>query len=101
MFSVPQIKAARALLDWTQRDLAEVSGVSLAAIAQIESGAGNPRATTMQILRQAFEKYDVEFSDDPGVRIRHEPFSIHLWQGREAILKVWKDIETTFGGGIE
>ncbi len=74
MITVPQIKAARALLGWTQRDLAKISGVSLAAVAQIESGAGNPRAETMRTLQRAFEKYDVEFSDDPGLRIRQEPF---------------------------
>jgi len=99
MITIPQIKAARALLSWTQRDLAKISGVSLAAIAQIESGAGNPRAETLVMLQHAFEKYDVEFSDDPGVRIRQEIFAVNIWQGREAILKVWRDIEAVFGDG--
>ena len=99
MITVPQIKAARALLGWTQRDLAKISGLSLAAIAQIESGAGNPRLATMTLLQQSFEKYDVMFSDDPGVSIKREPFSVSVWQGREAILRVWEDIEATFGDG--
>ena len=95
MITVPQIKAARGLLDWTQRDLARVSGLSFGAIAQIERGAGNPRASSMRILQQAFEKYDVEFSDDPGVRICQEAFSVYVWKGRE----VWGDIEATYANG--
>ncbi len=101
MVTVPQIKAARALLDWTQRNLAKISGVSLATIAQIESGGGNPRAETMRILQQAFEKYDIEFLDDPGVRIRREPFDVKIWQGREAMLLCWKDIEESLPNGGE
>ena len=101
MLELSQIKAARALLEWTQKDLARYSGISIAAIGKIESGAGNPRAETMQIIQQTFEKYDIEFSDDPGVRIKKEPFSVLLWQGREAVIKCWKDIEDTLqGGGI-
>jgi transcriptional regulator with XRE-family HTH domain len=101
MISVSQIKAARALLAWTQRDLARVSGISLAAIAQIERGAGNPRAATMDILQKAFEKYAIEFSDDPGLRIKREPFGVVIWQGHEAMLHCWRDIEETLkGGGI-
>jgi transcriptional regulator with XRE-family HTH domain len=99
MITVPQIKAARGLLDWTQRDLAKISGISPASIAQIERGAGNPRAETMKTLQQAFEKYDVEFSDDPGLRIRQEPFAVNVWRGRDGILNVWKDIENVFADG--
>jgi transcriptional regulator with XRE-family HTH domain len=99
MVTIPQIKAARALLGWTQRDLARISGLSLASVAQIESGAGKPRAATLNILQKAFEKYDIEFSDDPGVRIRCEPLDVSIWQGLKALLRVWDDIEQTFGDG--
>lgn len=99
MITIAQIKAARALLDWTQKNLAKNSGISIAAIGQIESGAGNPRVETMRILQQTFEKYDIEFTDDPGVRIKKEPFSVLVWQGREAMLKCWRDIEDTLKGG--
>lgn len=99
LISVPQIKAARALLGWTQRDLARMSGISLASIAQIESGAGNPRVATMTVLRKTFEKHGTEFSDEPGVRIQREPFGVEVWQGRDAIHRVWNDIESTFSDG--
>ena len=99
MITVSQIKAARALIGWTQHDLSQKSGVSISAVAQIERGAGNPRATTLRILQKTFENNDVEFSDDPGVKIRQEPFVITVWRGNEAILKVWQDIEDTFENG--
>ncbi|MBI1327053.1 MAG: helix-turn-helix domain-containing protein [Alphaproteobacteria bacterium] len=99
MITLAQMKAARALLDWTQKDLAKLSGISPAAIGQIESGAGNPRAETMKIIQLTFEKYDIEFTDDPGVKIKREPFNVNLWQGREAMLKCWRDIEETLKGG--
>lgn len=99
VLSAKQIKAARALLGWGQRDLARISGISLAAIAQIESEKGNPRDTTLQTLHQTFTKYSVEFSDEPGVRIRREPFSVTIWEGHEAMLNCWKDIEESLGPG--
>ena len=101
MITIAQTKAARALLNWTQQDLAKVSGISLASIAQIERGAGNPRQSTLAVLQQSFEKYGIEFSDDPGVRIQSEPFGVTVWQGREAMLHCWRDIEQTLGKGEE
>ena len=40
LFSVRQMKAARALLAWSQGDLAEASGVSEPTIARLESADG-------------------------------------------------------------
>lgn len=97
--TVKHIKAARALLGWSQRDLSRVSGISLATIAQIESGGGNPRRETLRILELSFRKFDVEFSDEPGVRIQREPFSVQTWQGHEAMLQCWQDIERSLGPG--
>lgn len=42
-----QIKAARALLDWSQEDLAIRAALSIATIRKIESGALSPRDKTM------------------------------------------------------
>lgn len=99
--SAQQIKAARALLDWTQKDLARLSGVSLPTIATIETGSANPRAETLTILRTTFENHEIDFLDDPGVRIRREPFGVKVLTGRDGIFKVWKDIEDTYVAGGE
>lgn len=47
-----QLKERRDLLKLQQRDLAELSGVSLRTIIQIENGSGNPSLHTLQKLTQ-------------------------------------------------
>jgi predicted transcriptional regulator len=44
---ISSIRAARAVLGWSQPDLAEQSGVSVVAIARLESGMAVPRITTL------------------------------------------------------
>jgi len=70
------IRAARALVRWEQRDLAEASLVSLATIKRLESKPGFMAAhlSTVGALRNALEAAGVEFIDEngggPGVRLR-------------------------------
>ena len=59
--SASQCRAARALLNWTQGDLAEASGVSKRAIADFETGNRRPIAATLTVLRQALESGGVQF----------------------------------------
>jgi transcriptional regulator with XRE-family HTH domain len=70
-----QLRAARALLNWSQNDLAEVSMVSRTAIAEIEREAREPHNRTLRDLIQAFEFAGVEFIEEDtggrGVRFRH------------------------------
>lgn len=68
MFSVRQVKAARALLAWSQGDLASASGVSEPTIARLESEDGpvGGRPETGDKLRAALEKAGVEFIEENG-----------------------------------
>ncbi|WP_441258973.1 helix-turn-helix domain-containing protein [Bradyrhizobium sp. 521_C7_N1_3] len=68
VFSVRQMKAARALLAWSQGDLAKASGVSEPTIARLESEDGEVggRAETGDRLRAALEKAGVEFIPENG-----------------------------------
>ena len=72
--SIPQIKAARALLSWTQDDLAARSGVSQPTIKRLEAEGGElgGRAETGEKIRRALEKAGIEFTNghSPGVRLR-------------------------------
>jgi len=65
-----QIRAARALLRWEQRDLAEASKVSLPSIKRL-LGA---QARTIEALRAALEAAGVVFIAEngggPGVRLK-------------------------------
>ena len=72
MISRPQIRAARALLGWTQADLAENAGLSEISVKNIERGVAAPKASTMAALITAIEKAGVEFTNggQPGVRMK-------------------------------
>jgi transcriptional regulator with XRE-family HTH domain len=69
-----QIRAARALLRWEQKDLAEASKVSLPSVKRLETIPGDLAAQerTVDALRQAIEASGVEFTNGerPGVRWR-------------------------------
>jgi predicted transcriptional regulator len=69
-----QCRAARALLAWSQQDLADKSGVGIVTVHQLEAGASQPRRATVDVVRRAFEAAGVEFIDEngggPGVRLK-------------------------------
>jgi transcriptional regulator with XRE-family HTH domain len=71
-----QVKAARALLGWSQADLARRSGISDPTIARLESAEGElgGREDTADKIRKAIESAGIEFIDEngggPGVRLR-------------------------------
>lgn len=70
-----QLRGARAMLGWTQRTLAEKSGVSLPTIKRLETEEGElaVRFDTLRKLQAALESAGVEFIDEngggPGVRL--------------------------------
>ena len=74
MITSAQIRAARGLLNWSRKDLAEQSGVSFASMMRLESFEGVPASNfkTLEALMLAFEKAGVEFigsaEDGAGVR---------------------------------
>jgi predicted transcriptional regulator len=74
--SIRQIKAARALLDWSQHKLATVAEVSVPTIKRLEAQDGTlgGRSETGDKIRFALEKAGVEFLEEngggPGVRLR-------------------------------
>jgi len=59
-----QIKAGRALLGWSQAELAKRSGVARATVARIEALMMLPRLDTVGKLRQAIKDGGVLFHDD-------------------------------------
>ena len=71
-----QIRAARALLGWSQSKLARAAGVGLATLQRIEQNEGVVRGNFSTILKiqKALEKAGINFTDDEadeiGVRLR-------------------------------
>lgn len=62
MISAKQIKAARALAGWKQKDLAEASGLAEITIRTIERGLGDPRSSTLLKIEAAFREVGVSFT---------------------------------------
>lgn len=69
-----QLRAARALVNWSQDQLSAESGVPKRTIARLELGDGKPQARTAETLRGALEAAGVIFvaenGEGPGVRLR-------------------------------
>jgi transcriptional regulator with XRE-family HTH domain len=76
LITTRQVKAARALLGWSQADLANHSGVSEPTIARLESAEGElgGREGTADKIRKSIEAAGIQFIDEngggPGVRLR-------------------------------
>ena len=75
--SAAQIKAARALLDWSQESLAQVTNLSIATIRKLECGDISPRQSTMVVIREAIEGAGIEFLNADGVRRREEEVIVY------------------------
>lgn len=71
MITAAQCRAARALLDWKQSDLAERAGIGLSTIQDFEAGRHSPYQRTLDRIVRTFADAGVEFTngDAPGVRL--------------------------------
>lgn len=67
-----QCRAARALLDWTQTDLAEAAGVGLSTVVDFERRRREVASESVGAMLIAFEAAGIEFTNGkrPGVRMK-------------------------------
>jgi predicted transcriptional regulator len=72
MITARQIRAARALLGWSQQQLADKAIVSLNALARLEKGSVDSRVSTVAAVQKALVKAGIEFlsADQKGEGIR-------------------------------
>jgi predicted transcriptional regulator len=74
MITPRQIRAARALLNWSQQQLADKAIVSLNALARLEKGLVDSRVSTVSAVQKALAKAGIEFLEadqkGEGVRLR-------------------------------
>ena len=80
MITRAQIRAARALIGWTQIDLAQASGISQVAIKNLERGVTDPRVSTLISIQDALDQAGVMFLEPgdtrdggAGVRLKRQP----------------------------
>ncbi|MGQ0527300.1 MAG: helix-turn-helix domain-containing protein [Alphaproteobacteria bacterium] len=90
MPNIAQIRAARALLDWSQADLADQAGLSQTGIARIENGTNKPNSQTLEKICMAFENADIEFLGEAGVRKKSG--DIKTLRGQEGFRAFMEDV---------
>lgn len=62
--SPAQVRAARAMLDWTIVDLAEKARISISTVKRFEDGQGAPASVGM--MQDALETEGIRFVEDKG-----------------------------------
>lgn len=65
--SIRMLRAARALLAWSQHKLAQESGVHPSVIGRIEGKNGSARSLTLERLAAAMEREGVVFFYESGM----------------------------------
>jgi ribosome-binding protein aMBF1 (putative translation factor) len=75
VLTAAQCRAARALLDWSRKDLAERTNISIGTVFAFESAAADTKTSTVLKLQKAFAQAGIEFIDEgdgkgEGVRFK-------------------------------
>ena len=72
MITPRQIRAARALLGWSQQQLADKAIISLNALTRLERGRVDPRVSTLDAVHKALSKAGIEFlsANEKGEGVR-------------------------------
>lgn len=86
-----QIRAARALQNWSQADLARRSGLATPSIANIELGKQQPSLKTLELLVHCFEDSGIEFTPHDGVQ--RKTGSVQVYSGRAGFRQFLTDVD--------
>lgn len=95
-----QCRAARALLDWSQPDLAERCGMHVQTISAFENETGTPTKRTLSKVTETLEQGGVEFLPNEGVGRKKR--NIIRYDGQEGFQAfMWDVFETVKNEGGE
>ncbi len=97
-----QIKAARALLSWTQRDLAEKSKLAPATVLSIENNITAMSDSSAERICEEFVKAGVDFIGETGVSLSDNESIVKVYEGVEDFKKFYNTLFTDLQikGGI-
>lgn len=95
MTTIQQLKAARALINWTQADLAKAAGLHINAVNNVERGLSTPRLSTLQKMQSALESGGVTFISGRGVELRDHAIETHKVTGHSILQYIVDDIINT------
>lgn len=88
-----QIRGARGILNWSQHDLSERTGISATSIGSIENGASIPRENTLNAIKKAFEMEGIEFLAYEGIRLQNNV--IQNLKGKDGFQQFLDDVYAT------
>lgn len=90
MITANQLRAARALLDISQSEIAQAVGISANTISNIEKGTSRPAHDTLSRLQGFFEMQGVEFTESEGVKRSQE--KVTAYEGTDGFRKFMDDV---------
>lgn len=97
-----QLRSARAYLDISRNDVADITGIGVQTLSDLENGkTASPRTSTLETLRLLYESRGLEFTEDGGIR-PHGLRSKHL-RGTDGFRELMDDVyeqARTVGGKI-
>jgi transcriptional regulator with XRE-family HTH domain len=99
MINARQIRAARALLNWSQVDLARAASLATTSIKNIENENGTTRRETLAQVQETLEANGIEFQPGDGIRRRSDVVAVH--EGRDASAALIDSILTSMEAGTE
>lgn len=85
-----QIKAGRALINWSAEDLAKRSGTTKATISSIETSRTSGSVEVLSRIVYALQAGGVEFTDAGGVQPRQS--KINIYRGHEGFKAFFDDV---------
>lgn len=95
-----QCRAARAVLEWSQEQLATEAGVNRMTVADFEQGKRSPMLNNLVMIRRAFEQQGVTFIDEnggpPGLR---EPRRVQVATPSDSVDETKTGLKTPPKGG--
>lgn len=92
IISSNQIRAARALLDWTVTQLGEKVGVGATTISAIETGRSSGSKDVLTAIIYAFQGAGVELTEDGGVRPRQS--KVISYRGKDGFKAFFDDVHS-------
>ena len=90
MLSIEQCRGARGILNWTQQDLADASGLSKTAINNFEKGHSDIKNESLKSIKYAFVSAGIEFIGQQGMTKRTD--KTEILNGENAFLTLFNDI---------
>lgn len=89
MPTIEQIRAARALIGWSQGELAQQAGLSQTGIARIENGTNQPNSSTVEKITRAFDNAGILFISGGVQRVQDK---LIVFEGEDCLRRLQDDI---------